>query len=304
MLRRIVLLSVCIGMVGFPQAQANTKRFPDAAQPLVRIVLENPLWANAGSGTIVQRTKDTYLILTNRHVVEYRTSHNMIVYKNNKKYNAVLIAFPCDRKPPSIGINQADFWESHRQSFWQYISRNNEGLCSADMALLKLTTSDALPVVRIRSTPVRVGAPYCAAGWIVKEEKPLLSRQCGVVTHALTRNQLFSTALGVGVTGTLLHGMSGGPMLDASGALIGLVTIKKTRPDDSCEECLTWKTTVGGSTLDAQKIELYRKSNWGVSAALACTFWSEVCTVQNGQNSKKPITRSVAHQSTTPVRAQ
>jgi hypothetical protein len=306
MFRRIALLSVCMGVVtaSFSPAQASKKAVPDASQPLVHIVINN-FWQYSGSGTIVQRTNNTYMILTNRHVVENRSSRTVIVYKNKKKYTATLAALPCDRSPPSVGIYHAKWSEYMRQSLWNFLSRNTVGLCNADIALLKLETSDSFPVVRIRSTPVRVREPYCAAGWTAAEKNVFrLTKECGVVTHALSTKQLFSTALGIGVSGTLLHGMSGGPMLDKSGALIGLVTMRKTSLNESCEECSTWKTTVDNTMLHAETIAQYRKSNWGVPAALACTFWPEVCASQSGRNSKKPIIRSVARPSTTPVRVQ
>jgi Trypsin-like peptidase domain len=94
------------------------------------------------------------------------------------------------------------------------------GLCDSDRDMAVITLGGALPVVPVRTTPLKVGEPAFAVGPPQGFE---LSISQGIVS------QLRPTTLGkdpmIQTTAAISKGSSGGGLFDSDGRLIGLTTL-------------------------------------------------------------------------------
>lgn len=157
----------------------------------------------SGSGVIIQHQNQTYTVLTNNHVVA----------DNNAKTYQVLTA-------------------DGRTHIAKWLRSSQFG--KVDLALVQFTTSQSYRVAEIgNSNKLSVGDAVYAAGfpnwhWINSEsiEK---TRNWGLKAFKLTSGkvgmlpaQSLESGYQLGYTNDIAEGMSGGPVLDISGKLVGI----------------------------------------------------------------------------------
>jgi S1-C subfamily serine protease len=143
-----------------------------------------------GSGVIIGRTGDTYYVLTAGHVVATRDEY-MIVTPDGKKY-------PLD-------YNRV---------------RKLENL---DLALLQFTSSENLPLARLgNSEQINQGDSIYVSGW------PAVGDAITRPTHLVTEGRISGFQRGESAGYELTYsnptapGMSGGPVFNATGRVIGI----------------------------------------------------------------------------------
>ncbi len=157
----------------------------------------------SGSGVIIQHQNQTYTVLTNNHVV-------------------------ADNKDKTYQVLTAD----GRTHIAKWLRSSQFG--KVDLALVQFTTSQSYRVAEIgNSNKLSVGDGVYAAGfpnwhWINSEsiEK---TRNWGLKAFKLTSGkvgmlpaQSLESGYQLGYTNDIAEGMSGGPVLDISGKLVGI----------------------------------------------------------------------------------
>lgn len=176
----------------------NTLEIEEIAQQITVRILTNP---GAGSGVIVARKNQTYTVLTNDHVLAY--SWDNVYY--------VLTADGQKHLARKVLINWGNF----------------------DLALLQFSSSNNYQVVEIRKgQDLMIGETVYASGfpnWHWVGLQPEDTRQWDLNAYKLTEGKLEmisdkSLARGykIGYTNEVENGMSGGPILDSQGRLIGV----------------------------------------------------------------------------------
>ncbi|MEZ2318293.1 MAG: serine protease [Microcoleus sp.] len=157
----------------------------------------------SGSGVIIQHQNQTYTVLTNNHVV-------------------------ADNKDKTYQVLTAD----GRTHIAKWLRSTQFG--KVDLALVQFTTSETYRVAEIgNSNKLSVGDGVYAAGfpnwhWINSEsiEK---TRNWGLKAFKLTTGKVgmlpdksLESGYQLGYTNDIAEGMSGGPVLDSSGKLVGI----------------------------------------------------------------------------------
>lgn len=150
----------------------------------------------AGSGAIVDRSNDTYTVLTNWHVVENRQNLTVLTH------------------------------DGHRHS----LSVAPRRIAGVDMAVVRFRSSRQYPVVPLAENLPQVGETAYAAGFPLYERgggSMTIDRgitnftlNVGEVSVLLDRPLLGGYQLGY--TNPVVVGMSGGPIFNGRGELIGL----------------------------------------------------------------------------------
>ncbi|MGD1805176.1 S1 family peptidase [Dapis sp. BLCC M126] len=182
----------------------DSQQFPSlvsniAQQVTVRIFTDN----SAGSGVIIKREGNTYTVVTNHHVIENNSNKLYPVMSGDGiTHQATLVS------TPQIG--------------------------NLDVALLKFTSDRPYQVVEIAKTnqPL-VGETVFAAGfpnWHQPQSSQISStRAWGSRAFQLTlgsvemlTSRTLSQGYQVGYTNDIKSGMSGGPILNSKGQLIGI----------------------------------------------------------------------------------
>jgi S1-C subfamily serine protease len=167
-------------------AQSASQVANTARQITVLIQGQNP-----GSGVIIRREGNTYTVLTARHVVAAQDEYD-IVTPDGKKYR--------------LNYNTVKF------------------LPGVDLAILQFTSSESYTVARIGdSTKAVAGTPVYVSGF------PLTSRAIDQVVYNFTQGLVTANAsrplqngYTLVYTNPTLPGMSGGPVLNANGEVIGI----------------------------------------------------------------------------------
>jgi serine protease Do len=168
-----------------------------ARQVSVRIVSEK----DAGSGAIVQRRGQTYTVLTCAHVLAYsQKSSYTVLTADGSSHTATRLS----------SIHFGD----------------------ADLALLEFTSNRSYQVAELgNSNSLSVGEQVYAAGFPNSESVNLDGDvgDWGLRTYRLTNGQVGMVLQGtldrgyqLGYTNEIEEGMSGGPILDSRGRLIGI----------------------------------------------------------------------------------
>jgi tetratricopeptide (TPR) repeat protein len=145
---------------------------------------------NPGSGVIFARTNDTYYVLTAKHVVATPDEYQ-VVTSDRKQYE---IDYSKVKKLPAI-----------------------------DLAVVQFTSNQSYPVARLgNSEQVQQGANVYASGW------PIPEGAIKQATNLITEGRIAGFQRGEAEGYELLYGnatapgMSGGPVIDANGLVIGI----------------------------------------------------------------------------------
>ncbi|MDJ0556031.1 MAG: serine protease [Microcoleaceae cyanobacterium MO_207.B10] len=182
----------------------DSQQFPSlvsniAKQVTVRIFTDN----SAGSGVIIKQVGNTYTIVTNNHVIDNNSTQLYpVMTGDGMTHQATLVS------TPHIG--------------------------HLDMALLQFTSDRPYQVVKIAdSSQLSVGESVFAAGfpnWHQPDSLTMTStRAWGSQAFQLTSgyvqmlpNRTLSQGYQLGYTNDIKSGMSGGPMFNDKGELIGI----------------------------------------------------------------------------------
>jgi Trypsin-like peptidase domain/Tetratricopeptide repeat len=154
----------------------------------VRITSPN----GVGSGVLIRKAGKTYTLLTSAHVLQDRAAPYEVLTPDGQRY--------------SIDRNSI---QSHEK---------------ADLAIAQFTSSQVYPVAKVSgATAIAEGTASYVAGFPAKTvalTESIYSFTKGEITAAPATP--FKDGYGLVYTNTTLPGMSGGPIFDANGALIGI----------------------------------------------------------------------------------
>jgi hypothetical protein len=155
----------------------------------VKVITGDRLW---GSGVLIQRQRQTYTVITNRHVLEFGTTYQ---------------------------IQTADGHLYPANVAQQY---HFEG---SDLGALTFDSPSTLYPVAVlgRSSQLQIGDPVLAAGFPLRGNAPEpngLRMTMGRI--ALVTQKSFEEGYQIGYTNPVQKGMSGGPLLNAAGELVAL----------------------------------------------------------------------------------
>ncbi|MEA5536897.1 tetratricopeptide repeat-containing serine protease family protein, partial [Crocosphaera sp. XPORK-15E] len=185
---------------------------------------------NRGSGTLIAKKQgNIYLILTNAHVI------------NNSKTVTI---------------------QTHDGKTYQATVVNNSLPQDYDLALLEFSSEQEYSVpsdditAPIKDNPVISGGYVAETGEFVATE--------GKVTHSLS--QSFKEGYSVGYTNNIKQGMSGGPILNGQGALVGI------NGRSAAPILNTGYIYQNGSTPTVAEIQEYRKVSWGIPINTLLTY--------------------------------
>lgn len=145
---------------------------------------------NSGSGALIGRSDSIYYVLTARHVVE-----------NVAKDEETIIRLPDGQ---------------------EYLVKSIEKLDNADLAVLTFSSSKDYPVAVVREEALSSLETIYVSGWpLTGEELTEITLQTtkGEVTKILDNNR---DAYNLVYTNVTKEGMSGGPILDQNGLLVGI----------------------------------------------------------------------------------
>jgi hypothetical protein len=181
--------------------QGNMQRL--AQQTTVRIITPNA----SGSGVILQRQGQIYTVLTSWHVVAFSDQHT-IMTPDGRRYTP--------------------------------ISRQLKQLGNTDLAITQFLSNSDYQVASISNQPVLIGEPVFAAGFPMYQGQSLATTfDQGIRVFRLTRGEVSvlppkSLAQGyrLGYTNDIAVGMSGGPIFNTDGLLIGINGRVKNRDPD------------------------------------------------------------------------
>lgn len=151
---------------------------------------------SSGSGTIVAREGRTYYVLTAKHVVQFQDNYQIITPDNQR--------------------HSADY-----RQIWQ--------LPNVDLALLSFKSDRAYQVATLADYPLAPGAYLFLSGWPSPSEQTDERIRHFVPGQAVAPNRAFplmryplSEGYRLFYTNIAEAGMSGGPVLDLAGRVVGI----------------------------------------------------------------------------------
>lgn len=189
-----------------------------------------------GSGTIIGKQGDRYLVITNAHVL-----------------------FNSDGVPPNSSV----LLDSKTFKVMTFDGKNNQAtlitnpeLAELDLALLEFTTNEDYPFTNIVNYLPKKGEKVLASGFI-NTNKNLILRD-GEITQIPEKS--FEKGYQIGYTSSIEKGMSGGAILNSKGEIIG-INGRSANPILN-----TGFIYEDGSKPTPSEIEQYRKLSWGIPA--------------------------------------
>ncbi|MBD1212217.1 MAG: tetratricopeptide repeat protein, partial [Dolichospermum circinale Clear-D4] len=179
------------------------------------------------SGTIFARKGNSYLVVTNSHVVR-RINNINIITADGQKYAAKILP--------------------------------NTNFDKFDLAIVKFTSNKeyCLPseiADRIASFDINLETPVMAAGYAVSEDKLVLTT--GKVQQIISQPSL-KDGYEIGYTGDIQQGMSGGPIISSFGNFIGINGISSYPLSNSAY------VYTNGKRPTNTEIQEFRKLSWGI----------------------------------------
>ncbi len=220
-----------------------------------RLITVRLLAASAsGSGVLIQQQGNTYTVLTNWHVVEM------------DNFSTILTP------------------DGQRQ---QIIRHSIRRLGRADLAIVQFASSRSYQIASITHTPLQVGDRVYASGFPMYQEADLrhtfkqgiwnLRLTEGVISLCL--EQPLDQGYSLGYTNHIVGGMSGGPILNQQGELIGINGRVKGR-DPSFGAYIFEDGTEPGEALLEQMLHV----SWGIPINTYLQF------MMNGAKPHEPFT--------------
>ncbi|MDB9478202.1 tetratricopeptide repeat-containing serine protease family protein [Dolichospermum circinale CS-537/03] len=179
------------------------------------------------SGTIFARKGNSYLVVTNSHVVR-RINNINIITADGQKYPAKIL--------PNTNFDQFDL------TIVEFTS--NQTYC------LPSEIAD-----RIASFDINLETPVMSAGYAVSEDKLVLTT--GKIQQIISQPSL-KDGYEIGYTSDIQQGMSGGPIISSFGNLIGINGIS-SYPLSNTAYIYT-----NGKRPTNPEIQEFRKLSWGI----------------------------------------
>jgi tetratricopeptide (TPR) repeat protein/S1-C subfamily serine protease len=210
------------------QADENEALTTTTAQKIAaKITVRIQVGQSGGSGVIIGKKANTYLVLTNAHVV---------------------------RESSGITIKTPD-GQTHRAT-----KVKNTQVGNFDLALLEFTSSRAYQLARFnnfgtRDAALNEGREVFAAGF--PYDSNALRVVEGEVKQLPQEPFVNGTQIGYVTKGDIKQGMSGGPIFDSFGSLIGINSTLARPIIDSY-------TYADGTKAPKDKIAEYARANWSV----------------------------------------
>jgi serine protease Do len=205
-----------------------------AVEKLARLTTVRILTPNAsGSGTIVRQQDQVYTVVTNWHVVTFSKQHTAIA-PDGQRYRPLGV-------PKQLG--------------------------NADLAIVQFRSSTTYQVAKISTDLLTVGEPVFAAGFPMYRAGSLTTTfDRGIQAFRLTQGIVSvlppkSLAQGyrLGYTNDVAIGMSGGPIFNSQGLLVGINGRMKNRDPD-----FGVYTFEDGTEPSKAMLELMVNSSWGI----------------------------------------
>ncbi|WP_048327418.1 tetratricopeptide repeat-containing S1 family peptidase, partial [Crocosphaera watsonii] len=215
-------------------AQGNTAEISDYVYELSKqITVEITTNDNRGSGTLLSKNNNTYLVLTNGHVINNNKTVTLKTY-DGKTYQGTLV------NNSLIGSISDDY----------------------DLVVIEFTSEQEYTVPTEDISTASQDFPVIAAGYVAETGEYLVTE--GKVTHNLTKS--FKEGYNFGYTNNIKQGMSGGPILNSMGELIG-INGRSAHPILN----IGYVYEDGASPTD-EEIQEYRQVSWGIPINTLLTY--------------------------------
>jgi serine protease Do len=190
---------------------------------------------SSGSGAMVDRQGQIYTVLTNWHVVAFNRGDRTIVTRDS------LVHRPLSGTVRRLG--------------------------STDMAIVQFRSATEYKIAPISREPVVVGEPVLAAGFPAGYGFGGLAVTRGFVSLLLSKS--LPEGYSLGYTNEVKIGMSGGPVFNAKGLLIGINGRGKYRDPDFGVYAFEDR-----SEPTPELLEKMVKSSWGIPINIYLQFGS------------------------------
>jgi tetratricopeptide (TPR) repeat protein len=202
-----------------------------ANQITVRVIGDN----NYGSGTVIGRQKNSYLVLTNSHLL-LGVDPNKVQIKTHdgKSHKAKIIQDSFKNSDYSLDMAVLVFTSSHEYCF------TPEGIANFNVDYL-----------REQENPEII-----SAGYSIHDNEIQISR--GLITK--TFPAMLKNGYQIGYTGDVIQGMSGGPIISYNGKLVGINSISSNPISNSA---FVYADPTQGDLTYAE-IQQSRAFNWGI----------------------------------------
>jgi tetratricopeptide (TPR) repeat protein/S1-C subfamily serine protease len=209
------------------QSETELLTTATAQQAAAKITVRIQVGQSGGSGVLIGKKANTYLVLTNAHVV---------------------------RDPSSISIKTPD-GQNHKAT-----RVKNTQVGNFDLALLEFTSTGTYQLAGLKNfgngeAALNEGREIFAAGFPF--DSNVLKVLTGEVTQLAQEPFVNGTQIGYVTKGDIKQGMSGGPILDSFGNLVGINSTLARPVIDSY-------TYADGSKAPKDKIAEYRQANWSI----------------------------------------
>jgi len=210
----------------------------------------------SGSGAIVRRQGQVYTVLTSWHVVAFSQQHTMIA-PDGQKYRLL-------RAPLQLG--------------------------NADLAIVQFRSFTTYQVTRISSESLTIGEPVFAAGFpMYRGGSSTTTFDQGIRAFRFTQGVVsvippkpLAQGYRLGYTNDIAVGMSGGPIFNSQGLLIGINGRVKNRDPDfgvySFED---------GTEPSEEMLEQMVNSSWAIPISTYLRFISPYSSSSNCQLSAR-----------------
>jgi serine protease Do len=225
-----VAAPLCPGKVSC-QEHSNGRPVPSVNRPTLnnadlqalakRITVQVKTGSNSGSGAIFERRGDRYRVLTN--------AHNLIQLS-------------------SAQVRTSD------GNLHAAIRSNVKNLGNNDLAILEFTSTTVYPVAEWSRQITKKGAAIMAAGFAYDQNEATTIE--AEVSHFLEKP--LNRGYQLGYTNSVRQGMSGGPILDRTGLLIGVNAISAYPLFNRIY------IFADGTRPPLSLVKQLRRSNWGV----------------------------------------
>ena len=215
-------------------AQVNTSDISDYVYKLSKqITVEITTNDNRGSGTLLSKNNNTYLVLTNAHVINNSKTVTIKTY-DGKTHQGTLV----------------------NNSLIDSMSDNY------DLVVIEFTSEKEYTVPTDSLSTPSEDRPVISGGYMAETGEYLVTE--GKVTHTLTES--FKEGYNLGYTNNIKQGMSGGPILTSMGELIG-INGRSSHPILN----IGYVYEDGASPTDEQ-IQEYRQVSWGIPINTLLTY--------------------------------
>jgi S1-C subfamily serine protease len=201
----------------------------------------------SGSGVIIQKRGNVYTLLTNLHVLQFADRY-VIMTPDGLQYTPLILS-----RSVQFGFG------------------NN------DMAIAQFQSSQQYEIAQIKREPLQIGDRVFAAGFPIYQVRSLITTfNLGMQAFHFTEGRISmlpakSLAQGyqIGYSNDIVVGMSGGPIFDASGFLVGINGRIKNRDPDFGDY-----TFADGTEPTSLLLQQMLNASWGVPISTYLQFTS------------------------------